>query len=91
LSEQTQIKQQMLGQGIREWEDLTQDEKNEAGLKNGGIVKPTLKPGKIKGPGTPTSDSIKTNLQVGSAIIPAHRVEELGLDFLNKLRSLVPK
>lgn len=44
-----------------------QRREKEAGLKDGG----TVKPGIIKGPGTGTSDSIKAELPNGSFIMPA--------------------
>jgi hypothetical protein len=46
--------------------------------------------GRIKGEGTGTSDSIKTRLAVGDAIIPANVVQELGADFFKKLIMVAP-
>lgn len=46
----------------------------EAGLKDGGVVPRT---GRIRGPGTGTSDSIPARMPVGSFVLPADSTEEL--------------
>lgn len=54
--------------------DAIRRREQEAGLKDGGVVPRT---GRIRGPGTGTSDSIPARMPVGSFVVPADSTEEL--------------
>lgn len=60
------------------------------GFKAGAAPKDKPKGGKIKGPGTGTSDSIKTEVPSGSYIMPADSTAKIGEKALGQLGKPVP-
>ncbi|AMO36401.1 hypothetical protein [Thauera humireducens] len=60
------------------------------GFKAGAAPKDKPKGGKIKGPGTGTSDSIKTEVLSGSYIMPADSTAKIGEKALGQLGKPVP-
>lgn len=60
------------------------------GFKAGAAPKDKPKGGKIKGPGTGTSDSIKTKVPSGTYIMPADSTEQIGEKTLGELGKPVP-
>lgn len=64
-----------------------QRREKEQGLKNGGMVKPHgfKAGGLILGPGTGTSDSIKTEKRPGTFIMPADSTQAIGPEALEEL------
>ena len=60
------------------------------GFKAGAAPKDKPKGGKIKGPGTGTSDSIKTEVPKGGYIMPADSTEQVGEKTLGELGKPVP-
>lgn len=60
----------------------TERRMKEAGLKDGGLV---------RGPGTGTSDSIKTHVRAGSYIMPADSTRAIGAQHLNDLSAQADK
>lgn len=64
-----------------------QRREKEQGLKNGGMVKPRgfKAGGLILGPGTGTSDSIKTEKRPGTFIMPADSTQAIGPEALEEL------
>lgn len=69
----------------------TQRREKELGLKDGGLVPRGFKPGGlIRGPGTGTSDSIETEKEPGTFIMPADSTEAIGPDALEDMGETVP-
>lgn len=69
----------------------TQRREKELGLKDGGVVPRGFKPGGlIRGPGTGTSDSIETEKEPGTFIMPADSTEAIGPDALEDMGETVP-
>ena len=62
-----------------------QRREKEAGLKDGGTVGGFKPGGLIRGPGTGTSDSIKTEKRPGTFIMPADSTQAIGPEALEKL------
>lgn len=60
------------------------------GFKSGSAPKDKPKVGKIKGPGTGTSDSIKAKVPSGTYIMPADSTEQVGEKTLGELGKPVP-
>jgi hypothetical protein len=60
------------------------------GFKPGSKPKDKDKGGKIEGPGTGTSDSIKTEIPKGSYIMPADSTQQIGPQALGELGEPVP-
>ena len=60
------------------------------GFKTGAAPKDKPKGGKIKGPGTSTSDSIKTEVPKGSYIMPADSTAKIGEKALGEMGKSVP-
>lgn len=60
------------------------------GFKSGAAPKDKPKGGKIKGPGTGTSDSIKTEVPKGGYIMPADSTEQVSEKTLGELGKPVP-
>lgn len=70
---------------------VTQRREKELGLKDGGVVPRGFKPGGlIRGPGTGTSDSIETEKEPGTFIMPADSTEAIGPDALEDMGETVP-
>ena len=70
---------------------VTQRREKELGLKDGGLVPRGFKPGGlIRGPGTGTSDSIETEKEPGTFIMPADSTEAIGPDALEDMGETVP-
>lgn len=68
-----------------------QRREKELGLKDGGVVPRGFKPGGlIRGPGTGTSDSIETEKEPGTFIMPADSTEAIGPDALEDMGETVP-
>jgi hypothetical protein len=68
-----------------------QRREKELGLKDGGLVPRGFKPGGlIRGPGTGTSDSIETEKEPGTFIMPADSTEAIGPDALEDMGEKVP-
>lgn len=61
---------------------------SSAGGDGGGAGGDFAKGGKIQGPGTSTSDSIKAHLSVGEYVMNAAAVKAVGVDFLDKINNL---
>lgn len=65
---------------------VTQRREKELGLKDGGLVPHGFKAGGlIRGPGTGTSDSIETEKEPGTFIMPADSTEAIGPEALEEL------
>lgn len=70
---------------------VTQRREKELGLKDGGVVPRGFKPGGlIRGPGTGTSDSIETEKEPGTFIMPADSTEAIGPEALEDMGETVP-
>lgn len=70
---------------------VTQHREKELGLKDGGLVPHGFKAGGlIRGPGTGTSDSIETEKEPGTFIMPADSTEAIGPDALEGMGETVP-
>lgn len=68
-----------------------QRREKELGLKDGGLVPRGFKPGGlIRGPGTGTSDSIETEKEPGTFIMPADSTEAIGPEALEDMGEKVP-
>lgn len=70
---------------------VTQRREKELGLKDGGVVPRRFKAGGlIRGPGTGTSDSIETEMEPGTFIMPADSTEAIGPEALEDMGETVP-